>query len=426
MKRQVATVEEHPKASGRYRARARIDGKLRTLISGVTKAKADEAAAAYEHVKYASELREGITLRDFGVGFLDRRERQGVRGIRSDRSFWRTHIESDPIAGLPVSTLSRRDIVEWRDRIAGVAYRTRIKLLGLLRVALADAVERELLENNPARDVKVHRSGGAQHDDGLDGILTPDEQQALVAAIPDRERPAVVFALCTGLRQAEQWWLTWDNVFEDRVEVKKSTGGLAPKSGKSRPVYLLAPALAAIAEQRSRSAYVFPAKRGGRRQEGKAPRGWAKWVKAAGIDRKVRWHDLRHTCATSLLAGWWGRKWTLDEVCKFLGHSSVKVTEIYAKKLSETQRLAVASTPNFKFPGGNGGGGKLAERKGDSRAFVKHRSSVQIRQSAPAVRQLGGEQSGNFADPDFAAWVEAFEEHSERAAAFSAMGGGEA
>jgi integrase len=425
MKRAVATVEEHPKGSGRYRARARIGGKLRTLASGVSRAEAEEAAAAYQHVKHVSAVRDGVTVRDFGIGFLDRRERQGIRGIRSDRSYWKSHIESDALADLAVSTLSRRDIVEWRDRRHGIAHRTRVKLLNLLRVALDEAVERELLETNPARDVRVHKAGGEQAADELDGILTPAEQHALVAVVPERERRAVVFALCTGLRQAEQWWLTWDDVRGDHVEVRKSTGGRAPKSGKGRPVYLLGPALTAIASGPGRSPYVFPAQRGGRRQEGKAPKHWPRWVKAAGIARKVRWHDLRHTCATSLLAGWWGRKWSLDEVCKLLGHSSVKVTEIYAKKLGETQRLAVASTPHFVFPGGNGGGGNLPKARDQRRAFVKHRSSVQIRQSAPVVSQSVGEQSGNFADADFAAWLEAFAEHSERAAAYAELGGGE-
>jgi len=49
--------------------------------------------------------------------------------------------------------------------------------------------------------------------------------------------------------------------------------------------------------------------------------------------REVWWHLLRHTCATSLLCGWWGRRWSLDEVSKLLGHSSVKVTERYAHLL---------------------------------------------------------------------------------------------
>lgn len=54
----------------------------------------------------------------------------------------------------------------------------------------------------------------------------------------------------------------------------------------------------------------------------------------AGV-RSVRWHDLRHTCGTSLLMGWWGRKWSVAEVQKFLGHSSASVTEKYLHARNE-------------------------------------------------------------------------------------------
>jgi len=73
-------------------------------------------------------------------------------------------------------------------------------------------------------------------------------------------------------------------------------------------------------------------KGGARRQAGKTPPAWSRVKEALGT-RKVWWHLLRHTCATSLLCGWWGRRWSLEEVGKLLGHSSVKVTERYAHLL---------------------------------------------------------------------------------------------
>jgi hypothetical protein len=49
----------------------------------------------------------------------------------------------------------------------------------------------------------------------------------------------------------------------------------------------------------------------------------------------VRWHDLRRTCGSSLIAGWWGRRWSMIEVRDMLGHRSVTTTERYAH-LSES------------------------------------------------------------------------------------------
>ncbi|WP_437310834.1 tyrosine-type recombinase/integrase [Sorangium sp. So ce388] len=71
---------------------------------------------------------------------------------------------------------------------------------------------------------------------------------------------------------------------------------------------------------------------------------------AAGITRPVRWHDLRHSCASSLAAGWWGRRWTLEEVRERLGHPSIPSAHRYAH-LSETAiKGAVRQTPGWAAP----------------------------------------------------------------------------
>ncbi len=416
MRRLVANVEEHPKSSGKFRVRAREgEGRrLKTIASGLSKGEAEEVANAYQHVRATSELRDGVDLATFGIGFIDRRERKGVRGIETDRLYWAKHVDRDSIGKLPVATLARVDVIEWLDRRVALAYRTRVKLLNLLRVALDEAVDREILKANPARAVEVHRSSAASSKDDLEGILVPHEQKALVHAVPAAEQDAVAFALLTGLRQAEQWWLRWEDVFEDRIIVRRSTGGLPPKGGKPREVYLLPMARAVVERLSRRSEWVFPAARGGNRAYRKAPRGWATWLAAAGITRKVRWHDLRHTCATSLLAGWWGRKWTLDEVCKLLGHSSITVTERYARKLNETQRLAVLATPMQSFeqlssPGGTGAD-LMRPKAASEPAFVKRKSPVQVRSTAQLVSSLPGEHAGN-TESDEQAFLVALGEH---------------
>jgi len=100
--------------------------------------------------------------------------------------------------------------------------------------------------------------------------------------------------------------------------------------------------LADVEEQRAKSAvradeiqhepdpdaYVFPGQRGRARED--IPReGFERALRAARITRACRWHDLRHTCATSLLEGWWGRAWSIEEVQQLMGHSSRAMTERY-------------------------------------------------------------------------------------------------
>lgn len=390
------SVEEHPKGSGRWRVRARISGKLRVVVSDlVSRASAEEHADAYARERQLVELREGITLSQFGQGFLDRREKiQKARSIDEDRNRWKSYIELDPIGKVAVASLRRSDVVEWRDRLLtkrsrrgrhGLGPQTVKNALSLLRAALAEAADRDLLKSNPAADVKVPRGLGATHDLDLEGILLPADQQALIGAVPAAHRPAVLFALATGLRWSELSWLRWEDVSGDVVIVRRSRAGKPTKSGKPRRLPLLGPAKLALAGarelRRAGCPWVFPGptKQGPRKQ---APSHWPAWLARAGITKRVRFHDLRHTTATSLLAGWWGRKWSLEEVRQQLGHSSIQVTERYAHLLDETLEHAVSETPFELFPEGNTPL-VTGENQCDDGAFLNRGSYVRIVSGAP-------------------------------------------
>ena len=62
-----------------------------------------------------------------------------------------------------------------------------------------------------------------------------------------------------------------------------------------------------------------------------------KWVLEAGIQKKVTFHVGRHTNATLLLS----LNVPIETVCKLLGHSSIKTTQIYAKVIDSNKRAAV-------------------------------------------------------------------------------------
>ena len=68
------------------------------------------------------------------------------------------------------------------------------------------------------------------------------------------------------------------------------------------------------------------------------------WLVTAGVKRQLRWHDLRHTFASSLVSGFWGHKWALDEVRDQMGHSSVTVTEMYAHLSKDGRSTSAART----------------------------------------------------------------------------------
>lgn len=342
-KRAKGSIERLPSGRLRVRKPDPITGKLRACGTYDTEA---EAKAALERPIELSR-KGGLSLGEYWPQFLVRR-RKRVRDWRNDEGRWALYVEQHDISRIPLRELKRRHIRDWLDGLhdRGLGLQTRRNSLNLVRVTLHEAVEDELLPVNPARDVRIHRSQATRSKDAWD-VLDPDEQIALLNAVPEEEWHTVAAALGLAFRNTEQWRLEWKDVdIDNRVAVVRySVKGEAPKGGKPRRIPLFGVGLEAIrvAENRRKSGcrYVFPTPRHNRRRADKsAPTRWHKWLEAAGITRSIRWYDLRHTCATSLLAGWWGPPWRLEEIQQLLGHASRTTTERYAHRLAETLMAA--------------------------------------------------------------------------------------
>jgi integrase len=185
-----------------------------------------------------------------------------------------------------------------------------------------------------AREVQVPRGAKTRTREEFEGVLSPAEQSALLAAsyagggdLGDM----VAVAMGAGLRRRELLSLEGGHVDVGARQVVirfGGKGGAPTKSGKPRRVPLFGVAWRALEGRAAREGVCFPSRRDGART--KVPRSaFLRAVQAAGIGRPIRWHDLRHTCATSLLMGWWGKAWTLTEVQAFLGHADQATTERY-------------------------------------------------------------------------------------------------
>lgn len=116
-------------------------------------------------------------------------------------------------------------------------------------------------------------------------------------------RAMIQFAAWTGIRQGELFGLQWEDVRGTEIAVQRSrkldgTLGL-PKSGKPRTVPLLPPARVLDDLPRRPDPFVFHSPRGKLLIKGTHGWSWQKVKARAGVD--VRWHDLRHFCATQLL-----------------------------------------------------------------------------------------------------------------------------
>lgn len=322
-------VEKLP--SGRYRARQGKD----TLGTFDTEVQAQAALG-------------GATLTSYWQGYAVRR-RKLVRDWRNEENRWELYYSTAPIVAVSFDLLSRKHAKAWLDGmlLRGLAPQTIRNAINVGRAVCADLLEGELIELNPFASLRVPRRYGVKSGEGFT-VLDPDEQIAVLDSTDEDEYHLVAFALHTGLRGSELWNLRFEDLDleAEEINVCRGKGGIT-KSGKSRRVPLIGLARQAIqhALAHRRSDFVWPSPTTGeKRYDGSHPHHWHKWVKGAGITRRVRFYDLRHTCATALLAGWWGRKWSLDEVRQILGHSSVKMTERYAHLVDDTLRRAAKGT----------------------------------------------------------------------------------
>ena len=309
-----------------------------------------------------------VTVREWGRQWLERRAREGARSIKDDRSRWRFHVETAPWIDWPLSHVSRLAAREWftslcckvqssprRKDPKPLAAQTIKNVLNLVRVSFDEAAELDFLPEgeNPFALLKVRRSRLARTTQTWE-VARPQEQDRALFAVPTPERWIVASALGTCTRAGELFALRLSDVHlsEDPpfVVIRFTRPGEPTKSGKVRKVHLVPLAFYAlqlwlsqlpIYSPKNPHGLVFPKPNGEPRntRTGRPLPSFVHFVRAIG--RHFRWHDLRHTGLTSLLAGWWSEKpMDLVDVSRLAGHSSVKVTESrYVHWLDENVRV---------------------------------------------------------------------------------------
>jgi integrase len=126
--------------------------------------------------------------------------------------------------------------------------------------------------------------------------LTPEQVQTLLKELPPHQQDMMLFALSTGLRQANVLKLEWS-----QVDMVRKVCWIHPDQAKARKaihVPLNSSAMAVLLRQIGKHPQrVFTYR--GKPSENVNTRGWRAALKRAGIEN-FRWHDLRHTWASWL------------------------------------------------------------------------------------------------------------------------------
>jgi integrase len=309
----------------------------------------------------AKKLAKGLSDREDGVVFdtenltvgeyLDRWLKDSVEGNVGPRTLSnyqlqvRQHIR--PALGrIRLKTLSPAHVQGlYRSKLdSGLAPSSVRYIHAVLHRALKQALRWSLVPRNASESVDLPKLGNEEVE-----VLLPEEVRAFLdAAREDRLEALYVVAVTVGLRRGELLGLRWTDL-ELEGEPKLRVGRqlqrmrdgsgrrfVAPKGGKGRTIRLPARTVEALKAHRARQAevrlkagplyqddgLVFASEIGTPLEPSNIDRrSFKPLLKRAGLP-DIRFHDLRHTCATVLLSQGVNPKF----VQELLGHADIKLT----------------------------------------------------------------------------------------------------
>ena len=286
--------------------------------------------------------RSKMLLSDWMRTFYEEQKRRGVRGVKllgTVSNLVSTYIGKIKVrmgdidkdfCGAFIRWLQSEYKTTWGNPLSP---KSMSDYVGYFSTALNAAVRADIIPENPfmsltpTERIKVPESKRE--------FLTVDEIKTLIATDCPREdvKRAYLFACYCGLRLSDIYALRWRDLSKDgeqwraSVVMKKTTP----------PIFL----------PLSSQAMKWLPERGDAPDDGKVFDGLiaepninkvlAKWVKAAGITKKITYHTSRHSFATMMLT----LGADLYTTSKLLGHSNVKTTQIYAKIVDSKKVEAV-------------------------------------------------------------------------------------
>jgi len=437
----AGSVDQLP--SGRWRVRlSLVDGRRVPLGPFKTEQEAQDVLDAALHKIADAGVASigGITLGALGNGVLAERELSGdYEAIGDEWSRFRNHIERSELGDRLVAAIGPVDVArlvaQVKKKLVATPHRgarppktvsrkTVREVLQVLRIILDAAVARGLIAANPARGIKVKRERRT-HDPWT--YLPPEEQARLLEleSIPEEDRVTIAFGMGTLLRPGEQFHNYLRDLVVDGPDphlwVRFGSKKGPPKNGKIRKIPLFGLGLRAARRwlellpsycPRNPLGLIFPGRKGGRRSKGKHLHGsrtitlatgkrkaikvdlFQEHLALAGIvaqhrhdARPVRWYDAtRHTGASSLVSGWWGRRWSLEEIKELMGHADISMTQRYAH-LGES---AVSAAAKQTSGGGGGSWSKVTRRsrEGEEPTPVEPDSPIISRSGSTGTRTL--------------------------------------
>jgi integrase len=336
---------------GTYYGAIRFEGKREWVYGQTRKEVADKLRELRrKHEEGISRQGAKLTMTDFLDRWLEEvvRVRNKPRTYELYRQIINTHIR--PKIGSVLLMALRPDHVQALINSIKKSPRTVRNVRAVLRRALNQAIRWRYIEYNAAALVEIPR---AQKQEVKP--LTPEEARRLLDTIKNHRLEALyLMALLLGLREGEVLGLLITNLDFEKGTVRID-GALQWQGGKLiretvkteasvRTLPLpadLAPLLKAHLERQlaafPTNPYVFTSTTGTPLSRYNIYRQFKRLLVKAKL-RDMRFHDLRHSCATFLIASGVHPR----TIMAILGHSQISTTmNIYGHVLEETQIAAI-------------------------------------------------------------------------------------
>jgi integrase len=343
---------------GRYSVETPLGTKRRTVYGKTRREVVKKMAGAPREESLRMDPK--VTLKDYLKRWLEDSVKDSVRPTTYHRyeSIVRLHV--DPIlGGTRLLKLTPAKIQAlYRERLdSGCSPRTVRYLHVTLHKALDQALKWQLVPANVTEAVTAPRVTREEITP-----LSPAQVKVFLRAVEgERLEPMFVLAVTTGMRQGELLGLKWEDVDLDegvvRVRRTLSRDGRKiifspPKTAKGkRTIGLTGPSVECLRRHRALQeaerpswsedlGLVFPNAEGRpRSSRGYLTEALRDVLKKNGLP-EIRFHDLRHTCATLLLS----KNVHAKLVQEMLGHATISITlDTYSHVLPSMRSEAVSA-----------------------------------------------------------------------------------
>lgn len=299
--------------------------------------------------KFAELKGEVQTVADYLEAWLQRQKKHLKASTWDDYRKIIDHFWIPRIGKHTLSDLKRPHIRDELDEVDDVSNKRLANMQSPLRKALQDAVDDEIIENNPMYGWKYSRQEAPKVVDDVDPFSAEEQQAILSACAEPQYLNLFQFALWTGLRTSELVALEWGdidwlrgNMRISRALTQDADEPELPKTKRgARDVKLLGPALEALQRQKSHTflagGVVFHDPRTNERWAGDQPirqNAWAKVIKKSGV-RYRRPYQTRHTYASMMLSAGESPMWVAAQ----MGHSDwTMIARVYGRWIPDADR----------------------------------------------------------------------------------------